>query len=80
MTSKTKKTVRRVKSSRIGSIEAIMGQSPAKKRYHVPFDIPIRCHRKASLGADQEKSVIKETDLRKLRDKYFISNDSRINV
>lgn len=44
-----------------------MSLSPAEEGYHVPSDIPIKYQKRASLDPKQEKSMIKETDLRKLR-------------
>lgn len=70
----------KVNSSRVDSIGTIISPNLIEDEYLVPFDVPIRHHRRASLGPVQEKSKIRKAELRKLKDKYSVLDNIRMTV
>lgn len=80
MTPKIKRAIRKVKSSRIDFARTIVSPDLSKEGHHVPSNILAKCHRRASLGPNQEKFEIRKANLKKLRDKYAILDDIRMTV
>lgn len=80
MAPKMKRAIRKIKSSRVSSIVTTASLNLVDKEHPIPFDVPAKCHRRASLDPDQEKSMIREVDLRRLRDVYFILDSIRLTV
>lgn len=78
MAAKEKRAVRKVKSSRVDSLGTTVSLVSTEVKYLVLFDVPVRCHRRASLGLAQERSEIRKANLRKL--KFTILDSIRMIV
>lgn len=80
MAPKVKKAIKKIRSSRGSSIEPIASLNPVEEEHLVPSNVPIQCHRRTSIGPNQEKYEIREADFRRLKDKYFIPDSIRLTV
>lgn len=70
----------KVRSSKLNPIEAVADPHLVEEGHLAPIIAIARPYRRASLGPDKQKSSIREKDLRRLRDKYFIFDDIRLTI
>lgn len=80
MVSKDKKIVRKVKASRANHTEIVANPSPIEEGHPTPPDVPVRRHRRPSLGLKLERSEIYEVDFESFMNDYSILDNVRMTV
>lgn len=80
MSPREKKAIRKVKVPRVESSDPLVNPVPIEEGCLVPSKVPVKQHRRASLGPELERFEIQEANLERLRKMYYVPKDVRMTI